>query len=87
MPAPFRFHARLQVALWVVSTDVEVHASPAQPEQWGETFVPLLWQHGVVSLAKAKEKIEDYGDLREWQVPKEPAKQLFTSLSTCSSTD
>ena len=55
-------------------------SSDKEAEGWVHKFLPKLLANGVTSLKKAKELIEDSGDLREWQIPKQPAKQLFAAL-------
>ena len=62
----------LQIAEWVVATEADAiaagSASGAKGERWCELFLPKLLSHGANSMRRARELIEDHGDLREWQV-------------------
>ena len=62
------------VAEWVVGTDVERNG-------WGAMYLEKLIGHGVTSMSKAKELIEESGDLREWQIPKVAAKAMFATMA------
>ena len=61
------------MAEWVVGTDVERNG-------WGAMYLEKLIGHGVTSMSKAKELIEESGDLREWQIPKVAAKAMFATM-------
>ena len=70
-----RVHGILEIAEWLSQTDEDVGG-----DGYLASHLENLLSHDVTSLARAKEQIEDYGDLREWQIPKEAAKALFGSL-------
>ena len=63
----------IEVTEWVASTD-------KSDDGWVIKFLPKLIEHGITNLERAKERIEESGDLREWGVTKQPAKDLFVSL-------
>ena len=63
----------IEVTEWVASTDKE-------NDGWVVKFLPKLIQNNITNIAKAKESIEESGDLREWGISKQPAKDLFVAL-------
>ena len=73
-------HGVLEVAEWIVQSD----ASAGGSNGWLAAHLNTLLEHDVNSLAQAKRLIEDYGDLREWKIPKVAAKALFASLEELS---
>ena len=70
-----RVHGILEIAEWLSQTDED-----SGGDGYLAAHLENLLGHEVSSLATAKEAIEDYGDLREWQIPKDAAKALFSSL-------
>eukprot|EP00937_MAST-01D_sp_MAST-1D-sp2_P002531 g2531.t1 len=66
----------LEIAEWIARADTEAGGK----HRWLVEHFDTMIEHGVTSIAQAKQLIEDYGDLREWKIPKVAAKALFTSL-------
>ena len=73
-------HGVLEVAEWIALSD----ASAGGSNGWLAAYLDTLLEQDVNSIAQAKRLIEDYGDLREWKIPKIAAKALFASLEELS---
>jgi hypothetical protein len=61
------------VACWVAEADTG-------SEGWSQLYLQTLLDNGVTSMGRARELIEDAGDLREWQIKKGTANRLFEVL-------
>ena len=61
------------MADWVSSTD-------STNDGWLSKYFGILLKNEIVTMKKAKEVIEESGDLREWQIPKIAAKALYASM-------
>ena len=75
-----QLHGVLEVAEWVARSDADAGGGNG----WLTAYLDTLLDHNVTNIAQAKRLVEDYGDLREWKVPKVAARSLFASLEEIS---
>ena len=61
------------MADWVSSTD-------STNDGWLSKYFGILLKNEIVTMKKAKEVIEESGDLRGWQIPRIAAKALYASM-------